>query len=159
MTGTSSLQKRKGYLIIGGVGLFFAAGYLGMSFQLPFGQREQPGAAVFPLIAGVLLLLGSLATMWEGWKMEQVDQVDFPAGADLKRLLSLIGLLLGYFVALPWLGQLICSMLFCALLMRVLSDRLAWPRIVLYSAGITGALYAVFIYLLKVPMPRGALFA
>lgn len=157
MTGTSSLQKRKGYLVIGGIGLFFAAGYLGMSFQLPFGQLEQPGAAVFPLIAGVLLLLGSLATMWEGWKMEQAEQVDFPAGADLKRLLSLIGLLLGYFLALPWLGQLVCSMLFCVLLMRVLSS-LAWSRIVLYSTVMTGALYAVFIYLLKVPMPRGALF-
>jgi putative tricarboxylic transport membrane protein len=157
MTGTSSLQKRKGYLVIGGIGLFFAAGYLGLSFQLPFGQLEQPGAAVFPLIAGVLLLLGSLATMWEGWKMEKAEQVDFPAGADLKRLLSLIGLLLGYFLALPWLGQLIGSMLFCVLLMRVLSG-LAWPRIVLYSAVMTGALYAVFIYLLKVPMPRGALF-
>lgn len=156
MTG-ASFQKRKGYLAIGGIGAFLAAGYLGMSLQLPFGQLEQPGAAVFPLIAGALLLLGSLATLWEGWKMEKAEQVDVPAGADLARLLGLIGLLLGYFVLLPWLGQLISSMLFCAVLMRMLSA-LAWPRIVLYSAMITGMLYAVFIYLLKVPLPHGVLF-
>jgi putative tricarboxylic transport membrane protein len=157
MTG-AAVQKRKGYLVIGGIGVVFAAGYLGMSLQLPLGQMQEPGAAVFPLIAGALLLLGALATLWEGWKMEGAQQVEFPAGADLKRLLSLIGLLLAYFIALPWLGQLIGSMLFCVLLMRVLSN-LAWPRIVVYSAVMTAALYGVFIYLLKVPMPRGVLFA
>ena len=73
------------------------------------------------------------------------------------RLLSLIGLLLGYLILLPWVGQLISSTLFCAALMRVLSD-LAWPRIAVYSVIITGTLYAAFIYLLKVPLPRGVLF-
>ena len=68
--------------------------------------------------------------------MDRDEQVDLPAGADLRRLLSLIGLLLGYFLALPWLGQIISSMLFCALLMRVLSD-LGWTRIVAYSLVIS----------------------
>lgn len=156
MTG-AAVQKRKGYLVIGGIGVVFAAAYLGMSLQLPLGQMQEPGAAVFPLIAGVLLLLGAVATLWEGWKMQGAEQVEFPAGADLKRLLCLVGLLLAYFIALPWLGQLIGSMLFCVLLMRVLSN-LAWPRIVVYSAVMTAALYGVFIHLLKVPMPRGVLF-
>ncbi|HEY9281013.1 MAG TPA: tripartite tricarboxylate transporter TctB family protein [Eoetvoesiella sp.] len=153
-----SCQKRKGYLALGGIGAFFAAGYLGLSLQLPAGQLDQPGAAVFPVIAGILLLLASLAAMWEGWKMEHTEKTTFPKGADLIRLLSLIALLLGYFLILPWLGQLISSTLFCIALMRVLST-LSWPRIAAYSLIMAGALYAVFIYLLKVPMPYGALFA
>ncbi|MFH0882820.1 MAG: tripartite tricarboxylate transporter TctB family protein, partial [bacterium] len=63
----------------------------------------------------------------------------------------------GYILLLPWLGQLICSILFCILLLRVLST-LSWLRIVLYSLAISLTLYVAFIVLLKVPMPRGALF-
>ena len=153
---TTSLQKRNGYLVIGGIGLVLAAGYLGMSFQLPFGQLDQPGAGVFPVIVGLILLLGSLTTMWEGWQLGKAERIDFPADADRNRLLSLIGLMFGYFLAIPWLGQTISCTLFCILLMRVLSD-LSWPRIVVYSLAMSIALYVVFVFLLKVPMPRGIL--
>jgi putative tricarboxylic transport membrane protein len=149
-------QKRNGYLVMGGVGLFFAVGYMGMSFQFPFGQLDQPGAGVFPVVAGALLMLASLATMWEGWKLDKAEQVDLPSGADSKRLLSVIGLLFGYFLALPWLGRIISGTLFCILLMRVLCD-LSWPRVVAYSLVMSIMLYVVFASLLKVPMPRGML--
>ena len=64
--------------------------------------------------------------------MDKAERIDFPADGDRNRLLSLIGLLLGYFIALLWLGQTISSALFCILLMRVLSN-LSWLRIVAYS--------------------------
>jgi putative tricarboxylic transport membrane protein len=152
----SLIQKCKGYLIIGGIGLVFSAGYLGMSFQFPFGQLDQPGAGVFPVIVAVILILACLTTLWEGWQMDKAVQVDLPDGTDRKRLLSLIGLLFGYILMLPWLGQIIVSMLFCVLLLRVLSD-LGWLRILAYSLVMSIALYAAFVILLKVPMPRGML--
>lgn len=151
-----SLQKRKGYFVMGGIGLFFAVGYLGMSFQLPLGQLNKPGAAVFPVMVGGMLMLASLATIWEGGQMDKAEQIDLPAGTGRKRLLILIGLLLGYFIALPWLGQIISSALFLLLLMHVLSD-LSWPRIVVYSLVASIALYVVFVFFLKVPLPRGLL--
>jgi putative tricarboxylic transport membrane protein len=150
----AAFQKRKGYLVMGGGGLFAAAVYLGLAFRLPFGEMDQPGAAIFPVVVGVILMVASLATMWEGWRLDRDEQVDVPAGADLRRLLSLIGSLLGYFLTLPWLGQIISSILFCTLLMRVLTD-LGWTRIVAYSLMISISLYSVFVMLLKVPMPRG----
>jgi len=154
---TSSLRKRNAYLVIGGFGLFFTAGYLGMSFQLPFGQIHQPGAAVFPIIVGVTLMLASLITMWEGWQMDKAERVDLPAGKDRKRLVSLIVLLVGYFIAMPYLGQFISSTLFCIFLMRVMSE-LSWQRIVAYSMLMSIVIYFVFMFLLKVPMPCGILF-
>ena len=153
---TTPFQKRKGFLALGGLGLLFSAVYLGMSLQLPFGQLDQPGAGVFPIIVCIILILASLTTVWEGWKMDRAQRVELPAGVDRRRLLGLIGLLFGYFFALPWLGQFISSTLFCVLLMRVLSD-LRWPRIVAYSLAISIALYVAFVFLLKVPMPRGIL--
>ena len=151
---TAAFQKRKGYLVMGGGGLLTAAVYLGLSFRLPFGEMDQPGAAIFPVLVGIVLVVASLTTLWEGWRMDRAEEVDLPGGADIRRLLILIGLLLGYFLALPWLGQIVSSLLFCMLLIRVLSH-LGWTRIVAYSLTISISLYAVFVILLKVPMPRG----
>lgn len=155
MSGTP-VRKRTGYLVIGGLGVLVAAAYLGLAVQLPFGRLNQPGAAIFPLIVGGLLVVGSLATIWEGRKTGPTERVEFPAGADRARLLGVVGVLLGYFLALPWLGHLLGSTLFCILLMRLLSG-LAWPRVVLYSILITGTVHVVFIHMLGVPMPRGVL--
>jgi putative tricarboxylic transport membrane protein len=153
---TISVRKRRGYLVTGGVGACLALGYLWMSFGLPFGQIDQPGAAVFPVIVGITLLLSSAAAIWEGFKIDARETVVFPAGANRIRLLALVGLLLGYFLLLPWLGHVLSSILFCMLLMRTLST-LGWPRIVAYSLAITASLYVVFVMLLKLPLPRGLL--
>jgi putative tricarboxylic transport membrane protein len=151
-----SFQKRNGYFAMGGIGFTLSVGYLGMSFQLPFGKLDQPGAGLFPVVVGVMLMLASLATLWEGWKMQKAELVEVPVGADLRRLLSLVGLLFGYFLLMPWLGHMISSVLFCLLLIRVLSE-LSWPRVTAYALVMAIMLYAIFVYLLKVPMPRGAL--
>ena len=153
---STPVGKRGGYLAIGGIGLLFSIAYLGMSAQLPFGQMDQPGAGIFPVAAGSILLLASLATIWEGWQAEASEQVEFPAGADRRRVLALVGMLLGYFLLLPWAGQLVGSTLFCMLLMRLLSS-LHWLRVVLYSVVMSAAVYAVFVHVLKVPMPQGVL--
>jgi hypothetical protein len=148
------LQKHKGYIAIGAGGLVLAAGYLGMSVQLPFGELARPGASLFPIMVGVILVFASLSTLWEGWRTPMSEQVEFPVRHDRLRLLVLVGALFVYILALPWLGQIIASSLFLILLMRVLSD-VGWPRVIVYSLIISGTLYAVFVRLLNVPMPRG----
>lgn len=153
---TTSMGKRHGYLWIGGAGACFALAYLWGAFDLPFGQIDQPGAAVFPIVVGVILLLSSIAAIWEGFKTGKNEKVAFPAGIGRKRLQALFGLLLGYFLVMPWLGHVISSALFCILLMRALSD-LGWARIIAYSIAITASLYVVFVIMLKLPLPRGLL--
>ena len=149
-------QKRKGYFALGGVGLLLSIGYTGMSLQMPFGEMSMPGAALFPVVVGILLLVSSLATIWEGLKMEQAELIEMPAGAGRKRLFILIGAMFLYFLALPWLGFFISSVLFATVLMRTLSER-GYARILVYSLIMAFAIYGVFVYLLKVPMPRGVL--
>jgi putative tricarboxylic transport membrane protein len=148
------LQKRKGYLVLGAGGLVLSAGYLGMSVRLPFGELARPGASLFPIVVGVILSSASLSTLWEGWRTPVDEMVEFPVRQDRLRLMVLVGALLVYIVALPWLGQIVASSLFLILLMRVLSD-VGWPRVIAYSLIISGTLYAVFVRLLNVPMPRG----
>ncbi len=150
-------SKANAYLLVGGMGLAVAVGYLTVALGLPFGRLDQPGAAVFPIFVAAVLVVASLATIHEGWSTSAEQFVEFPAGADGRRVVYLVLLLFGFFFALPWLGQLISSTLFCVLLMRVLSAGVGWTRTVAYSAVLALAIDLVFEKLLKVPLPHGVL--
>ena len=151
-----SLGKRGAYLATGAIGVALAAGYLALARRLPMGEMDQPGAGVFPVIVGILVLLASLAVLWEGWRMPADATVEMPAGADAGRVACLLGLIVGYVVLLPWLGQLVGSFLFCLLLVRLLSGQ-GWVRAAIPAAAIAAAAYLVFVRLLQVQMPRGIL--
>lgn len=150
-----AIEKRTAYLSIGAIGVLLAASYLGAALQVPFGQLDQPGPGTFPVVVGVVLLIASILTMWEGWHAESRLRVDVPPSADLRRVGGAVALLFGFLIAMPILGYVISSGLFCILMMRILSN-LNWARIVVYSLVMCGALYILFIQLLHVPMPRAA---
>jgi hypothetical protein len=121
---------------------------------MPMGRIRQPGAGVFPVISGFLLLLGSVSALWEGLKTRKSESVELPAGSDLRRLLVLVGGILGYLVLLPILGQLISSTIFCFVLIRVLSSLSIW-RVALYALVMAGSAYLLFVRFLMLPMPVG----
>jgi putative tricarboxylic transport membrane protein len=153
---SSSFQRANGYRITGGIGLVFSLGYLWMSIQFPLGEMDQPGAGVWPVIVATGMIVASLITLWEGLQMSKAEKVDLPDVTDRKRILSMVGVLFCYILILPWLGQMITSLLFFILILRILSN-LQWLRIFLYSLLMSTTLYVVFITLLSVPMPRGIL--
>ncbi|MBZ9894372.1 MULTISPECIES: tripartite tricarboxylate transporter TctB family protein [unclassified Mesorhizobium] len=151
-----TFQKRTVYLVSGIVGIILAGAYLALAVRLPFGRMDRPGAGVFPVFVGIILIIASFAALWEGWRMNSIPSIRFPVGTDLKRVLALVALLFGYFFALPWLGQIVAGAIFCMLLMRVLSDT-SWLRIIAYSVTLSLILDLVFERLLAVPLPHGVL--
>ena len=147
-------SRSKGYIVVGAIGICLSVLYLALSFQMPMGRIRQPGAGVFPVISGFLLLLGSVSALWEGLKTRKTESVELPAGSDLRRLLVLLGGILAYLVLLPILGQLISSTIFCFVLIRVLSSLSIW-RVALYALVMAGAAYLLFVSFLMLPMPAG----
>ena len=147
-------SRSKGYIVVGAIGICLSVLYLAVSFQMPMGRIRQPGAGVFPVISGFLLLLGSVSALWEGLKTRKSESVELPAGSDLRRLLVLVGGILGYLVLLPILGQLISSTIFCFVLIRVLSSLSIW-RVALYALVMAGSAYLLFVRFLMLPMPVG----
>jgi len=147
-------SRSKGYIVVGAIGICLSVLYLALSFQMPMGRVRQPGAGVFPVISGFLLLLGSVSALWEGMKQRNSEKVELPAGSDLLRLLAVLGGVLGYLILLPVLGQLISSTLFCFVLIRALSSLSIW-RVVLYAVLMSGAAYVLFVRILMLPMPGG----
>ena len=151
-----TISKKKSYMWTGLLGLLLSAGYLHVSLDLPLGALDEPGAGLFPILVSAIMAFASAAAMWEGYKAPTSEAIEIPTGSDSARLLKLVLLLSAYFVAIPWLGYSVSSLIFCILLIRLLSDT-NWVRCVLYSIIMTAAVYIVFIYLLKVPMPSMAL--
>jgi putative tricarboxylic transport membrane protein len=147
-------SRSKGYIVVGAIGICLSVLYLALSFQMPMGRVRQPGAGVFPVISGFLLLLGSVSALWEGMKQRNSEKVELPAGSDLLRLLAVLGGVLGYLILLPVLGQLISSTLFCFVLIRALSSLSMW-RVMLYAVLMAGAAYVLFVRILMLPMPVG----
>ena len=147
-------SRSKGYIVVGAIGICLSVLYLAVSFQMPMGRLRQPGAGVFPVISGFLLLLGSVSALWEGLKTRKSESVELPAGSDLRRLLVLVGGILGYLVLLPILGQLISSTIFCFVLIRALSS-LSIRWVALYALLMAGAAYLLFVRFLMLPMPVG----
>ena len=151
------MSKSHGYIGAGLFGALLSAGYLRMTLDLPMGEMDQPGAGVFPLLVAGILCFASVSAIWEGWRNRKTTtRLDLPEGEDRLRLFKLIGLLAIYFLAIPWLSFLLSSVIFCTLLIRLLSD-LTWTRASLYALIMSGAVYLIFIFLLKVPMPAGVL--
>ena len=89
--------------------------------------------------------------------MAMKGKLDFPVGADAKRLGGLVLLLLAYFCAMPWAGFLLSSLAFATLLVRLLSAS-GWFRCIVYGVLITALTWLFFIYFLKVPMPSGVIY-
>lgn len=152
-----SINRSQGYMGAGIVGIILSAGYLHMTLELPMGEMDQPGAGVFPLLVAGILFVASLSSLWEGWHHRaHSPTLDLPEGSDRTRLLKLIALLLVYFLIIPWAGFSLSSILFCGLLIRLLSN-LTWRRSAVYALLMTAAIHIIFITILKVPMPAGEL--
>jgi hypothetical protein len=151
-----TISKKKSYMWTGLFGLLLSVGYLHVSLDLPMGALDEPGAGLFPILVSAIMAFASAAAMWEGYKAPTTEAIEIPTGSDSARLLKLVLLLSAYFVAIPWLGYSVSSLIFCILLIRLLSDT-NWVRSILYSIIMTAAVYIVFIYFLKVPMPSMAL--
>ena len=82
-----------------------------------------------------------------------------PAGADLRRLLKVMGAFALYFLAMPLLGNLIASALFLLATMWLLSDDpdKSLLRLSLYAVAMALMFEVFFVRLLKVQMPTGVL--
>lgn len=106
----------------------------------------------------VLAILG-LATILKGF-IRPERRPFFESPAERRRVTAGVGLLAVYLFLLPYLGFLIASIGFYFAMQRSLGSGTLGVRSLalaaLTSIGVSGALYALFHYILLVPLPAGA---
>jgi hypothetical protein len=139
--------------------LLLCALYVTNAWQtLSVGRWHKPGAAIFPLALGALLAISGLSVLFER-RGDGAMPASFalPAGADLGRLLRLLGAFALYFLAMPFIGNMVASALFLFASMWLLSDdpTRSLLRLAIYAIAIALCFEWFFVRLLKVQMPGG----
>jgi hypothetical protein len=140
--------------------LLLAAGYVTNAWQtLSVGRWHKPGAAIFPIALAALLAISALSVLFERRGGDGAMPATFmlPAGADLRRLLLLLGAFALYFLVMPFIGNMVASALFLFASMWLLSDdpTRSPVRIAIYAIAIAVSFQWFFVRLLQVQMPAG----
>lgn len=152
--------KQRGRFITGLVGLLLSLGYTATAVTgLPRGTLAQPGAAIFPIVVGVLMALASVGLIAEQVRLAgqaKDGALYLPAGEDRRRLLVVTGIILVYLLALPHLGFLPATTLGSIAFVHQLKLKgRTWPSIVLTGLAIAVFTWVLFFIILGVPMPKG----
>jgi len=149
------LSKRSIYFSIGAIGLSISIIYLMLAFQLPFGQLDEPGAAIFPVAVGSIIFLASFAILIEAKNIKKEACIEMPDGRNRNRVLNVTFSILFFLVALPWLGYLASSFIFFVAIIKILSNDSTKTQVIGYSLVMSCTIYCIFVLLLKVQMPSG----
>ena len=163
MTPATAFRLPPARRIVGVLALLLVAVYAVDAWQtLSMGRWHKPGAAIFPIAVGLLLAISAISVLSErhGGTEDPIPATfSLPAGADLRRLLSVMGAFALYFLAMPLLGNLIASALFLLATMWLLSDDpgKSVRRLSLYAVAMAVSFEVFFVRLLKVQMPAGML--
>ncbi|MDX9958581.1 MAG: tripartite tricarboxylate transporter TctB family protein [Clostridia bacterium] len=113
------------------------------------------GPEVFPNILGWISVLLAVLLIMEGGKSKPAPI--FPGTAkqhNVLRAIALVGILVLVTLSLDFLGFVIVSFLFTAVVQFLLGEKRA-IRLLVISVLTTAVLYALFILLLRIPLPRG----
>ena len=140
--------------ISGGVVLCLAAAILWQGKHLAIGNLRAPGPGFFPNLIAVILIILSLILLIAGDK--KADKSPLIVRQSGRRLLPVFLALLGYFFLLEFLGFVVTSFLFMAVLFMTVTIQ-KWYRALLWAFVTTGFAYLIFEVLLKSNLPKGVL--
>lgn len=151
-------SKRRGRLVVGGLGLLLGLSYTWYTWQnVPMGTQDRPGAGVFPFAVGIAMVGVSILTLVEAWFTDRVSgDVGLPRGVRVRPVLLMAVALIGFVALYQFLGQYIASSLFMIASLSILGTR-SLLRNVVYGTAIGVGLSAFFMELLEVRLPEGLL--
>jgi putative tricarboxylic transport membrane protein len=139
------------------VAMLLAVAYLAEAMRYPRGTMAQPGAGLFPLAVGALMLIAALATGLEARSRKTWEKMDWPRGSDALRVLAVLTASLGYVLLLPRLGHPVAGTLVTLAVLQVMQLR-GWVVKLTLSLVIGLGSYYLFAVLLGVPLPTGIWF-
>lgn len=145
------------------IGLFFFSSWaLYLSITMPkTAIRQTIGPEVFPIGLSLCLMLASVALFYRTLRVraEKAGVGELPEGVDREdrktQLLVVLGILV-YIFALEPLGYILSTSILCIYEASVFEARY-WLRNAVAGLAFTVGVYAVFVNLLDVMLPKGLL--
>jgi len=147
--------------ILGGCVIFlFGAVTAILSVQMPLGTFRAAGSGLFPLCLGILLMMLSAAflvkVLWSPRELARMDASDMEGAGSARPVVAFLAATALATLLLNALGYLIVSFLLMAALLRILGSQ-RWALNLTVSLLTAACSHTLFVYLLKVPLPKGFL--
>jgi putative tricarboxylic transport membrane protein len=136
----------------------FSAWLLLETNKLVFGTIRAPQTAFFPKVLTVLLLIFSVALLFQSWRAAP----DGAVGSEKieiegwHRIGATLATLLGFAFVLERLGFLLSTFLLMVLLLRAIEPQ-KWTRVIVIALVTSFVAYFIFAWLLGIPLPAGIL--
>ena len=148
---------RRSILVVSAIGVAVAIIYLAEGLRYPLGKPQYPGPGGFPLVAGLILLVGCLGTGVEALRSKRTEETVRPKGPSRMRMLSMLTVVSGCVIVLPYVGYLLSSTLLTLAILHIMGLG-RWP----VKAGLAVAIglgsYLMVKYLLGIQLPVGIFF-
>lgn len=132
--------------------------YLAGTAQIPASTMSgDPGPLVFPIIAGVLMVVSSIGVFF---KKVPENEPAFLNNKQFGRLMLMLGVMVAYVLLMSWFGYLLPSLGMFFIMSTMMAEGKhvpVWQR-VLYAVICTLIVYALFTKALGVALPRGTVF-
>ena len=147
---------------IQGAVLFFLFGAITtiLSLQMPIGSLRAAGSGLFPLGLGILLMvLSSAAIVKAFWPAEEEKKEDICAPEEpvsALQVVAYLAIIVGATMLWSTLGYTIVSFLLMLGLLRTLGLK-QWSLNLTVSFLTAAGSYALFVYALRIPLPKGFL--
>jgi putative tricarboxylic transport membrane protein len=134
------------HLLTAGVPMALGAFAIVASLQLGVGTLTAPSAGMWPLVASVVLVLGSLAVL-----LSPAEDGD-PFTSTSRHILVVLAALAVFVVLFVQFGFVLPAVLLLVFWLRWVSNE-SWTMTLLVAVGATGVLYVLFDVALGVPFP------
>ena len=121
----------------------------------PKGSGGVPGPAVFPILIAVMMLLSGLVILVDAIRKDSDEKIML-LEKDNIRVYITMGILVVYCILIPVIGFCVTSAIFLTVMIRWFSQKKIWVCI-LWAIVMSGVVYSVFTYLLKVSLRFGFL--
>jgi hypothetical protein len=136
--------------------MILSAGTCFIALRLGLGNIHNPGPGLIPIGVAAILFLMSLGlilrSFFEAIKGPQGKEVF--KGMEWKRVILVLGSLLGYGIAFNTLGFNICTFLLMVLLLGVVGHQKWWLTLVI-SLFTVVCTHLIFVAWLECPFPKG----
>ncbi len=145
--------------VVGGVIFLFGGLTVLLSLKMPIGSFRMAGTGMFPLLLGItLMILSGIYILQYLMREKSVGKKESPSSppGSFRQLAVFMGAMVLVTLLLDPLGYPLSAFLLMAILLRTLGMK-EWTRNLSISAVTAVVCHLLFVYWLKIPLPKGLL--
>ncbi len=151
---------RKGEMITSVLFMILSVIVIAESARLGFGWEEASGpqAGFVPFYLALLMLFASIFIFYLAWKSEKKDDDNFFVNKQgMMEAIKIAGTSLLFSIIIVYAGVYFAILIFSPIFVRWLGKH-NWPTVIMFTIGITLAIYFGMEVGLKIPLPRSPLY-